>query len=200
MTVAEAEVVSFINQFSSILTTMKMGKKEKENLVIDLLNKGHNVQYISKVAHVSFGFIADMRKRATGKDIEEDKDIPLTTFSKAFKLFLEKKTLVEVAILLDLPTEEVLIFHSDYLTLQNNQNVATILKKHRNNLAPFFKWFDYIEKNNMKAHDLNVAIRHVNKLNVLDKKVEDRKNEVKKITYDRDYLLDNLGDLQRKYS
>jgi hypothetical protein len=149
---------------------------------------------------VSFGFISYVRKMATGEDIENEKDIPLTTSSKAFKLFLDKKTLVEVAILLDLPTEEVLKSHYDYLTLQNNHNVATILKKHRNNLAPFYKWFDYIEKNNMKAHDLNVAIRYVNKLNVLDKKVEDRKNEVKKITDETDYLLDNLGDLRRQYS
>ncbi len=53
MTVAEAEVVSFINTDQSILTTMIMGKKEKENLIIDLLNKGHNVQQISKMVHVS---------------------------------------------------------------------------------------------------------------------------------------------------
>jgi hypothetical protein len=179
---------------------MMLSKKEKENVVIDLLNKGHNVQYISKVAHVSFGFISDVRKKVTGENIENEKDIPLTTSSKVFKLFLDKKTLVEVAILLNLPPEEVLRIHYDYLTLQNNQSVATILKKHRNNLAPFWKWFDYIEKNNMKAKDLNMAIRYVNKLNVLGKKVEDLKNEKKRIIFDRDYLLDNLGDLQRKYS
>jgi hypothetical protein len=67
-------------------------------------------------------------------------------------------------------------------------------------LAPFFKWFDYIEKNHIKANDLTVTIKNVNKLNVLGKKVEDLKTEIKKITYDRDYLLDNLGGLQHKYS
>ena len=111
---------------------MIMGKKEKENMVIDLLNKGHNVQEISKLVHVSFGFISDVRKKATGENMGDEKEKPLTTSSKAFRLFLEKKTLVDVAISLDLPTEEVLKIHYDYLTLQNNQNVATLLKKHRN--------------------------------------------------------------------
>jgi hypothetical protein len=86
------------------------------------------------------------------------------------------------------------------LTLQNNQKVAIILKKHRNNLAPFWKWFDYIDENNIKANDLTVTIKHVKKLNLLYEQVEDLKNEINKITYDRDYSLDNLGDQQRKYS
>jgi len=51
---------------------------------------------------------SDVRKKATGEDIENDKDKKLNTSSKAFKLFLDKKTLVDVAISLDLPTEEVL--------------------------------------------------------------------------------------------
>ena len=98
------------------------------------------------MVHVSFGFISDVRKKATGEDVGDDKDMPLTKSSKAFKLFLEGKTLVEVAISLGLPTEEVLKIHFDYLTLQNNQKVATMLKKHRNDLAPFSKWFDYKKK------------------------------------------------------
>jgi hypothetical protein len=88
---------------------MMRSKKEKENLVIDLLNKGLNVQQISKMGHVSFGFISDVRKKATEEDIGEDKDKTLTTSSKAFKLFLEGKTLVDVAISPILPTEEVII-------------------------------------------------------------------------------------------
>ena len=65
--------------------------------------------------------------------------MPLITSSKAFKLFLDNKTLVDAAISLDLSTEEVLKIHFDYLTLQNNQKVATIPKKHRNDLAPLFQ-------------------------------------------------------------
>ena len=114
-----------------------LSKKENENLVIDLLNKGHNVQYISKAVHVSFGFISYVRKKATGENIGDDKAKPITSSSKAFKLFLEKKSLVDVAISLNLPPEEVLKFHFDYLTLQNNQEVGAILKQHRNNLGPF---------------------------------------------------------------
>ena len=44
---------------------------------------------------------------------------------------------------------------------------------------PFFKWFDYIEKNHIVANELTVAIKHINKLDMLGKKVEIFKNEIK---------------------
>ena len=48
----------------------------------------------------------------------EQKKKPLSVSSQAFKLFLEGKSVVQAAIGLDLPTDQVLKFHSDYMVLR----------------------------------------------------------------------------------
>ena len=79
-------------------------------MVIDLLNIGHMTMEIAKIARVSFSHIKKTRMKLTG-EVDEEKDSPknktLSLSSKAFKLFLENKSLVDVAIDLDIPTEEV---------------------------------------------------------------------------------------------
>lgn len=53
-----------------------LSSKEKEALVIDLLDKNYTLRDISKKAHVSFGFISSKvrniskaRKKQIGKDV-----------------------------------------------------------------------------------------------------------------------------------
>jgi hypothetical protein len=115
---------------------MILNKQQKEKLVIDLLNQGFTYPQIAKQAHVSFSEIKRIEQKVTGDDKKmedeggEKEKKAKSILSQAFELFLDNKTLVEVAISLDLPTEEILKIHSDYLILQNNQKVAIILKKH----------------------------------------------------------------------
>jgi hypothetical protein len=76
------------------------------------------------MAHVSFSYIKKVRKKITG-EVDEEKDGPknktLSLHSRAFKFFLEGKTLVDVAIELDSLRQEVIgIFH-DFLMLEKNE-------------------------------------------------------------------------------
>ena len=58
-----------------MLDVMVLNEKEKEALVIDLLNKGHSAREIAKVAHVSFSLIRKIRmKLAGGVDEEQNED------------------------------------------------------------------------------------------------------------------------------
>ena len=121
-----------------MLDVMVLNEKEKEALVIDLLNKGHSAREIAKVAYVSFSLIRKIRmKLAGGVDEEQNEDQkkkPLSIPSQAFKLFLGGKSVVEVAIERDLPTEQVLKVHSDYLTLQNMEKATRMLMENKKNL------------------------------------------------------------------
>ncbi len=89
-----------------------LNRQQKENLVIDLLNQGVSVPQIAKQAHVSFSEIKKIRMKTTGEVSEVQKEVqkkkPLSIPSQAFKLFLEGKSIVQVAIVLDLPTDQVL--------------------------------------------------------------------------------------------
>src|SRR4051794_23158749 len=99
---------------------MILSENEKEALVIELLNKGLAVRDIAKQVHVSFSYIQKVKAKITGETDEVDKEKikPLSVPSQAFKLFLEGKSVVQVAIGLDLPTDQALKIHSDYLVLR----------------------------------------------------------------------------------
>jgi hypothetical protein len=88
----------------------------------------------------------------------------LSLTSKAFQLFLEKKSLVEVAIILNIQKDEVIKVYSDFLVLHNMGKVAIILKDNIKNLSIFLKWFNYIKKNNARKSDLQKAIENINQI------------------------------------
>ncbi|MDP9015708.1 MAG: hypothetical protein M3M87_02980, partial [Thermoproteota archaeon] len=77
-------------------------------MVIELLNKEHTAREIAKMARVSFSYIKKIRMKLTGDANEEKEDgqkkKPSSSQSHAFKLFLRGKSIVQVAIELDLPT------------------------------------------------------------------------------------------------
>src|SRR5678815_2623570 len=100
---------------------MILTRKEKEDLVIELANKGKSTRYIAQVAHVSLKDIGSIIRRYTGEEIAaadlQDKSLSLTAM--AFNLFKDNKSLVDVAIALNMEADEVLGMHSDYMQLSN---------------------------------------------------------------------------------
>ena len=91
----------------------------------------------------------------------DNKEEELSVSSQAFKLFLEGKFHVDVAIELDIPTQQVLQLHSEYLTLQNRRDIVSILQKYRSSIPAFLKWFNYLEYHETKTKDMVLAIKYV---------------------------------------
>ncbi len=60
--------------------------------------------------------------------ILRDRNKPLSLQSRSFNLFLKGKTLVDVAVELNSPKQEVMDKFSDYLVLKNMHKVSEILK------------------------------------------------------------------------
>ncbi len=186
-----------------MLDVMIMNGQDKEALVIDLLNKGHTTREIAKQAHVSFFEIKKIRMKLTGDVSEEhqedQKKKPLSIPSKAFKLFLEGKSIVKVAIELDLPTDQVLKIHSDYLILQNMERASRILTENRKNLGAYLSLFDFVNGNNIKVNDLNESVH-------LARNISNLKKEKSQLEYDLDMLMDTkkwyekeLDEIKNKY-
>jgi transposase len=83
-------------------------RKEKEQLVIKLASEGKTTKKIAQIAHVSLGDIGKIIRRFTGEETEyQNKDLSLT--SKAFQMFNENKSRVDVAIALNLEADDVVI-------------------------------------------------------------------------------------------
>ena len=87
--------------------------------------------------------------------------------SQAFKLFLEGRPVVRVAIDLDLPTDHAIKTYKDYLTLQKMSKTVFILNKHGNSIPSFMTWFEYIEKNKVKPKDITDAIDYIKNMQPL---------------------------------
>jgi len=100
-----------------------LARKEKEEKAIELIKKGLTIREIAKETNLSFSDIGALRRSLNG----ETKEIPQSNTTKGFHLFLSGKKMVEVAIILNLPTNEVLKIHSELLFLQNRAKLAEIL-------------------------------------------------------------------------
>lgn len=106
---------------------MILKKEEKEQLVIKLASEGMTTKKIAQIAHVSLSDIGKIIRRFTGEESEyQNKDLSLT--SKAFQMFKDNKSRVDVAIALNLHAEDVVTLFEDYLSLLNLDKLMTIYK------------------------------------------------------------------------
>jgi DNA-binding Lrp family transcriptional regulator len=135
---------------------MILSKRKKEELVIKLLNEGLRFKDIAKRVHISLSDISKIKRKITGEGIEKERPL-LSVPSQTFQLFKEGKSLIDVAISLDLPKDEVIQNYSDYLILKNMREVAAILQEYKNNLPTFLKLFNHL-KNNIRWVDAKRAI------------------------------------------
>jgi hypothetical protein len=106
-------------------------RKEKESLVIRLAEEGKSTRDIARAAHVSLRDIGSIIRKYTGEEGAEsaypDKGMSLN--SRAFKLFSDGKSLVDVAIALDMDADEVIGIHNDYLRLLNLDSLMTLYRE-----------------------------------------------------------------------
>jgi hypothetical protein len=87
-----------------------MDKKQKEALVLALLEKGETYRSITRQAGVSPNTIKAIANKA---GLDESASIS----SRAFELYVQQKTPVEVAIALNLEAKEAIRYHQEYFML-----------------------------------------------------------------------------------
>jgi hypothetical protein len=131
-------------------------QKEKEDTIRKLLNERHPSRYITKNARCSPNVVSRIRKEMACEQLDKKKTLPIS--AQAFKLFLEKKTLVQVAIILEISAQEVLKIHSEFLLLQNKGKLTEVLDTDQDYQASLLKLNDYLRKNNIDIqHGLNIV-------------------------------------------
>jgi len=107
---------------------MVLSRQEKEKMVLDLYyNRGYTYKQLTRELRMSPNQLREIIKRHEDKnDAIANKKKMLSLSSQAYKLFLEGKTNVEVAIKLDLPQEQVTQFRLEYLRLQNQNKLESL--------------------------------------------------------------------------
>ncbi len=107
-----------------------MDKKEKEALVIAMLEKGESYRDIAQKANVSPNTIKAISNRA---GFDETTSIS----SRAFELFSQQKSPLEVAITLGLKSEEALRYHQEYFMLLGCTEFTKVYLQVKDNPWPF---------------------------------------------------------------
>lgn len=128
-----------INFLSLYVDVLILKKEEKERLVIKLAMENKNYRTISKIAHVSFIDIGKIIRKYNGETEYQNTDPSVT--SKAFQIFRDGKSQIDVVIALNLEPYEVRDIFHDYLKLSNLDELVTAYDYLGNNLSIFIDLF-----------------------------------------------------------
>jgi transposase len=115
-----------------------MNREEREEYVIRLYKEGRTVRQIAELVHMSFsniGAITNKVKLQAEREREYTTDEePKSAEAKAFKMFSEGKSPVEVAIALDEPGDRVRAMYREYWELSDRYKLAQIYEETRYDL------------------------------------------------------------------
>ena len=177
--------------------------KERKNRVIDLyFNQHKSYAEIAQIEKMSprdiHAIIKEEARRQKYKAQQQRQELS----SKAYKLFSEKKTTVEVAIILNLREPEVTKYNREYWKLKGLDKLNIMHKETNGNTWPLWKLYQQlVKKKGMSIEQVvNVVDTDINKLPYMETLYRQIKDEVDKLQYIRQGLLNDIEALKYKIS
>jgi hypothetical protein len=132
-----------------------MDKKQKEALVLAMLEKGESYRDISRKAKVSPNTIKAISNRA---GLDETTSIS----SRAFELYVQQKTPVEVATALNLEAEKAINYYHQYFMLLGITEFTKAYLQVKDNPWPFVDLVKLIQNSRMKDGEVVELLRIAN--------------------------------------
>ena len=144
-----------------------LNKFEKEKKVIELHLQGKTIRQIAPKTHMSFRDISEIiksydkkiRLEQTKKEENNQKIKKQSKCSQAYQLFLDGKTQVDVAIDLKLNYEKVKRYWTEFLRLQNMNELCEIFEENEFRLKNIFKIYYFIFRNKISYKDIENVLR-----------------------------------------
>jgi hypothetical protein len=141
-----------------------LNRRNKEQLVIELHRQGETIREIVSAAHLSFTDIGSIMRRIEGKDDvgDETKDLKLKSkATQALYLFKNGKQPIDVAIELDLTTNEVEDMQQEYWVLTQLDELALVYLEVKNCLTLFLRLFHTMKKSKLiNQNDIQTILRY----------------------------------------
>ena len=132
-----------------------MDKKQKEALVIAMLEKGESYRNITQRAKVSPNTIKMLANRA---GLDETTSIS----SRAFELYVQQKTPVEVAIALNLEAEKAINYYHQYFMLLGITEFTKAYLQVKDNPWPFVNLVNLTQNSRMKDGEVVELLKIAN--------------------------------------
>ena len=132
-----------------------MDKKQKEALVLAMLEKGESYRSIAQKAKVSPNTIKMLANRA---GIDETTSIS----SRAFELYIQQKTPVDVAIALNLEAEKAINYYHQYFMLSGITEFTKAYLQVKDNPWPFVDLVKLTQNSRMKDGEVVELLKIAN--------------------------------------
>ena len=188
---------------------LDMSREEKKEYVIRLYKENRSIREIAKLMHMSFRDIGKIinklkkeAERERGRTDEEEIDNirQKSKESQAFKMFSEGKNLVDVAIALDLPSDQVQAICREFWELNNMHELVEVYEQIRPYLSSVLRLHKILNDLGMGEQEiinvLNLANNH--QLEHLQWKVEYLRNDIEMLEDQKTKASNHILILNRR--
>ena len=183
-----------------------MSRDEKERRIIDLYyNQGKTTREIIKELRVSPNYVSAILKKEEEKNnnniVTNKQQQPSSPLAiRAYELFSNGKNPLQVAIALSIRQSEADKYNREYWKLKGSDKLNTIHKETNGNTWPLWKLYkQLIKKKGMSIEQVvNAVDTDINKLPYMESLYKQLKDEVDKLQYIRQGLLNDIADLKYK--
>jgi predicted DNA-binding protein YlxM (UPF0122 family) len=171
----------FKYRLSILLETYLQISKDRKKRVIDLyFNQHKTYAEITEIEHISPRDIHAIIKEEIARR-QKHKQQELST--KAYQLFSEGKTPIEVAIILNLPASKVSKLYIQYWKLRGLDKLNSIFKETNGKLWPFLKLYkELIKKRGMSKEQVGKVVEiAIHELPYMENLYQQAKDQVDKM-------------------
>jgi DNA-binding CsgD family transcriptional regulator len=176
---------------------MVLTRAEKEALVKRLFEEGKTIREIAKEAHMSFTDISAIIRKVTGGSSKNNSVKPTKSIEvRALGLFSKGKTPVEVAIKLDISSEEAETFFIRYWRLKQQYDFELKYKEMKNQLPSFLQLYGVIKSASVTEKEVVILIRCAREIPQLRTTNQNLKNENTGLEHQKGSLLSDVYYLQ----
>jgi predicted transcriptional regulator len=137
---------------------MSMTRQDRQKLVLELYKQGKNIREIAKEARMSFRDIRPILNKAdeaqerkelqqviddnvSDKNHHQQEQQQLFLATRAYKLFTEGKTPIEVAVALNAKESEITRFYKEYWKLNQIHDLNMAYEELKGDIIPFLKLY-----------------------------------------------------------
>jgi DNA-binding Lrp family transcriptional regulator len=156
-------------------------REEREHYVIELYKQGRSIRDIAQEVHMSFSDIGAIIRKITGDNRSKGQAVEPSKETQAYKLFMQAKKPVEVAIELNLGSKEVDRLYREYWHLQGLYKLNLAYDEIKDYLPSFLKLYRLMRQEEMQEEDIEHALKYAKELPSLENRVQQTRKELENI-------------------
>jgi hypothetical protein len=133
------------------------------------------------------------------KNQNQEQNSDLSLSAKAYKLFSERNTLLEVAIALNLRESEATKFYKEYWKLKHLNNLNMVYEELKGDIDPFLRLYKLSQAKGMGVKQVvNFLTIANNDLPALEKRIKRLRNEISMLQFQKSIDERNLSQLKNQ--